>query len=48
MNNHNIIGIDLAKNYFQVCALNQAQKVQFNKKLTRNKLGVVPLNRRDS
>ncbi|HHE65468.1 MAG TPA: IS110 family transposase [Bacteroidetes bacterium] len=37
MNNHNIIGIDLAKNYFQVCALNQAQKVQFNKKLTRNK-----------
>ena len=33
-----ILGIDLAKNYFQVCGLNQANKVQFNRKLTRNKL----------
>lgn len=33
-----ILGIDLAKNYFQVCGLNQSNKVQFNRKLTRNKL----------
>ena len=33
-----ILGIDLAKNYFQLCSLNQANKVQFNRKLTRNKL----------
>ena len=33
-----ILGIDLAKNYFQVCGLNQANKVLFNRKLTRNKL----------
>jgi transposase len=33
-----ILGIDLAKNYFQVCGLNQANKVQFNRQLTRNKL----------
>ena len=38
MNNNSIFGIDLAKNYFQVCALNQANKVNFNKQLTRNKL----------
>ena len=38
MNNHSILGIDLAKNFFQVCALNKANKVQFNRKLTRNKL----------
>ena len=36
--NTSILGIDLAKNYFQVCSLNQANKVQFNRKLTRNKL----------
>ncbi len=36
--NTSILGIDLAKNYFQVCGLNQANKVQFNRKLTRNKL----------
>jgi len=33
-----ILGIDLAKNYFQVCGLNQSNKVQFNRRLTRNKL----------
>jgi len=38
--NTSILGIDLAKNYFQVCGLNQANKVQFNHKLTRNKLAV--------
>ena len=38
--NTSILGIDLAKNYFQVCGLNQANKVQFNRKLTRNKLAV--------
>ena len=37
MNDHSILGIDLAKNFFQICALNQANKVQFNRKLTRNK-----------
>jgi len=38
MNNNRLIGIDLAKNYFQVCALNQVNKVQFNRQLTRTKL----------
>jgi transposase len=40
MNNNSLIGIDLAKSYFQVCALNQANKVNFNKQLTRNKLAL--------
>jgi len=35
--NYKIVGIDLAKNVFQVCALNQAGKVLFNKKLTRKR-----------
>jgi len=38
MSNITLLGIDLAKNIFQVCAMNQANKVQFNHKLTRNKL----------
>lgn len=38
MNEYKIIGIDLAKDVFQVCALNQANKVQLNKPLTRKKL----------
>jgi len=38
--NTSILGIDLAKNYFQICGLNQVNKVQFNRKLTRNKLAV--------
>jgi transposase len=38
MSNNKLIGIDLAKNTFQICALNQANKVLFNKKISRNKL----------
>ena len=37
MNNINRIAIDLAKNVFQVCALNSHNKVLFNKKLSRKK-----------
>ena len=37
MNNINRIAIDLAKNVFQVCALNSHNKVLFNKKLSRQK-----------
>ena len=37
MNDINRIAIDLAKNVFQVCALNAHNKVLFNKKLSRNK-----------
>ena len=33
-----LIGIDLAKNVFQICGVNQAGKVQFNKKVKRAKL----------
>ena len=33
-----IIGIDLAKNVFQVCGVNQAGKQLFNKTLSRAKL----------
>ena len=40
MKSYSIIGIDLAKNVFQVCALNQANKVEFNRKFLRNKLAV--------
>ncbi len=36
--NTKIIGIDLAKNTFQVCGLNQANKVLFNKALSRQRL----------
>jgi len=38
MNNNRLISIDLAKNTFQVCGLNQANKVNFNRKITRAKL----------
>jgi len=38
MSNIKLFGIDLAKNTFQICALNQANKVIFNKKISRNKL----------
>ncbi len=37
MNDINRIAIDLAKNVFQVCALNSHNKVLFNKKLSRKK-----------
>ena len=39
------IGIDLAKNIFQVCAVNKFGKVIYNKTIKRPKLGVVRLNR---
>ena len=35
MNDINRIAIDLAKNVFQVCALNSHNKVLLNKKLSR-------------
>ena len=38
MSNITVIGIDLAKDVFQVCGLNQANNVQFNKSIRRNKL----------
>ncbi len=38
MSNIKLFGIDLAKNTFQLCTLNQAHKVIFNKKISRNKL----------
>jgi transposase len=37
MQDINRVAIDLAKNVFQVCALNSHNKVVFNKKLSRNK-----------
>ncbi|RDH42668.1 IS110 family transposase [Zooshikella ganghwensis] len=36
--NNSVISIDLAKNSFQICALNSHHKVIFNKKVTRKKL----------
>ena len=36
--NIRLVGIDLAKNIFQVCGVNQAGKVKFNKKVSRQKL----------
>jgi len=38
MNNIKRMSVDLAKNVFQVCALNEENKVIFNKKLRRNQL----------
>lgn len=35
---YKIVGIDLAKSVFQVCALNRAGKVAFNKSVSRSKL----------
>jgi hypothetical protein len=35
---YKFIGVDLAKTVFQVCALNQADKVVFNKTVRRGKL----------
>ena len=37
MTKHNLLSVDLAKNVFQVCALNSQNKVLFNKKLSRQK-----------
>ena len=36
--NLKLIGIDLAKNVFQVCGINQAGKVVFNRSVSRAKL----------
>ena len=38
---HKLIGIDLAKNVFQVCAVNQAGKLVFNHKVGRARLAEV-------
>lgn len=38
MGNITTIGIDLAKSVFQVCALNQARKIVFNKQVKRSQL----------
>ena len=38
---YRIVGIDLAKTVFQICALNRASKVAFNRKITRAKLPMV-------
>lgn len=38
MNNIKLMAVDLAKNVFQVCALDKHNKVLFNKKLRRNQL----------
>ena len=38
MNNINLMAIDLAKNVFQICALDKYNKVIFNKKLRRSQL----------
>ena len=35
---HKLIGIDLAKNVFQICAINQAGKEAKNRSVTRAKL----------
>ncbi len=38
MSKHKLIAIDLAKNVFQVCALNQKHKIVFNKSVKRGQL----------
>lgn len=40
MTQYKMIGIDLAKTVFQVCALNKVGKVVFNKRMSRKKLPV--------
>ena len=37
MSNITLMGLDLAKNVFQICGLNKAGKVPFNRKIKRNK-----------
>ena len=41
---YKVVGIDLAKTVFQVCALNRAGKVAFNKTVSRSKLAEVVAN----
>jgi transposase len=38
MSKHSVVSIDLAKNSFQICALNEHHKIEFNKNVGRNKL----------
>jgi len=38
MNKLSLLAIDLAKNVFQVCGMNERQKILFNKSLKRNQL----------
>lgn len=38
MNENNVISIDLAKNVFQVCLINEHNKIEFNKKVRRARL----------
>jgi transposase len=35
---NSLVSIDLAKNVFQVCAMDDEQKIVFNKKVSRKKL----------
>lgn len=38
MKNISVVGIDLSKNYFQVCAMTKQGEIIFNKRVTRNEL----------
>ena len=38
MSKNSVISIDLAKNVFQVCLINEHNKIVFNKKIRRNNL----------
>jgi len=38
MNNNSVISVDIAKNIFQLCRLNEHNKITTNKKVSRNKL----------
>ena len=38
MNDIKLMAVDLAKNVFQVCALNEHNNIVFNKKLRRHQL----------
>ena len=38
MSKNSVISIDLAKNVFQVCLINEHNKVVFNRKVKRNNL----------
>ena len=38
MSNVTLIGLDLAKNLFQICGINRAGKIVFNRKVTRRQL----------
>ncbi len=44
MNNNSVISIDLVTNVFQVCLLNQHNKITTNKKVRRSKLLETVLN----